>query len=247
MAHTKGNYILEKQSDLYSIEGGNLEILKVFVSPDTTPFAEAGKMVYTKGDVSFETHLPDNDGIVTGTLGKIIGAGKRLMAGESLFFTYYKGSGEVGFAGTVPGRIAPIGLQEGTIIAQRDAFMAALGNINVSVAFQKRLSSIFFGGEGFVLEKISGTGVAFLQVAGDLLSFNLQPGESIRVETGAAVAWDKSVQFNIEIIKSLKSAIFGGEGLFFTTLTGPGTVIVQTITASKLGRELCKPFMEKKR
>ena len=167
------------------------------------------------------------------------------MAGESLFFTYYKGSGEVGFAGTVPGRIAPIGFQEGTVVAQRDAFMAAIGNVSISVAFQKRLGSIFFGGEGFVLEKISGSGVAFLQVAGDLLSFNLQAGETIRVETGAAVAWDKSVQFSIEVIRSLKSAVFGGEGLFFTTLTGPGTVIVQTIILSKLRHELCGPLIKK--
>jgi len=238
-------YILERQSDLYSIEGGNLEILKISVTQQVTPFAEAGKMVYTTGDVDFETHLPENRGIVGGMLGKIVGAGKRLMAGESLFFTYFKGYGEVGFAGTVPGRILPVGLSENTVLTQKDAFIAAVGDVNISVAFQKRVGAILFGGEGFILEKISGDGIAFIQVAGDLLSFDLNAGETMRVDTGSAVAWDDSVTYSVEVISSVKSALFGGEGLFFTTLTGPGTVIVQTMTTSKLRRELCTPIIKK--
>ena len=238
-------YILERQSDIYSIEGGNLEVLKIPVTQQVTPFAEAGKMVYTTGDVSFETHLPDNKGITGGMLGKIVGAGKRLMAGESLFFTYFRGHGEVGFAGSVPGRILPIGLNGNTVLAQRDAFIAAVGDVGISVAFQKRVGAILFGGEGFILEKISGDGIAFIQVAGDLLSFDLSAGETMRVDTGSAVAWDDSVIYSIEVIRSVKSALFGGEGLFFTTLTGPGTVIVQTMTTSKLRQELCAPIMKK--
>ncbi|MBN2569805.1 MAG: AIM24 family protein [Deltaproteobacteria bacterium] len=238
-------YILQKQGELYSIEGGNFEILKIPVTHQVTPFAEAGKMAYIAGDVNFETHLPDNKGVVGGMLGKIVGAGKRLMAGESLFFTYFKGHGEVGFSGTVPGRIMPIGLNGGTVIAQRDAFIAAVGDVGISVAFQKRVGAILFGGEGFILEKISGSGIAFIQVAGDLLSFDLRAGETMRVDTGSAVAWDDSVTYSVEVISSVKSALFGGEGLFFTTLTGPGKVIVQTMTVSKLRQELCTPILKK--
>ena len=167
-----------------------------------------------------------------------MGAGKRLLAGESLFWTYFEGEGEVGFAGDFPGRIMPIGLDNTAILAQRDAFIAGIGNIDISVALQKRIGGALFGGEGLILERISGQGVVFIHAGGDMVSFDLAPGETLRVDTGSVVAWDESVVYDVQFVGSIKSALSGGEGIFLTTLTGPGTVIVQTMTLSKLRRQI---------
>ncbi|MGD9505140.1 MAG: AIM24 family protein [Syntrophobacteraceae bacterium] len=230
--------VLERSTKAYEIVGDNLEMLKVAINPQFKLFAEAGKMIYARGAVDMESRMPEQDSAGGGIFGKLVGAGKRLMAGESLFFTYFTGVGEVGFAGDFPGRILPIGMTGNTILAQRDAFIAAIGNINVSIALQKRLGGGLFGGEGFILEKLSGDGVLFIHAGGDLFRFDLAPGETMRVETGSVVAWDESVTYDVQMMSSIKSALFGGEGLFLTTLTGPGSVIVQTMTLAKLRRQI---------
>ena len=227
--------ILNRNTEVYSIVGDNLEMLKLKVSPKYQVFAEAGKMIYIRGNVSMESRMPDGD---KGLLGKLMGAGKRLLAGESLFWTYFEVEGEVGFAGDFPGRIMPIGLDNTAILAQRDAFIAGIGNIDISVALQKRIGGALFGGEGLILERISGQGVVFIHAGGDMVSFDLAPGETLRVDTGSVVAWDESVVYDVQFVGSIKSALFGGEGIFLTTLTGPGTVIVQTMTLSKLRRQI---------
>ena len=228
--------IMDRKTNFYEIIGDNLEMLTVKVDGNFKLFAEAGKMIYTRGSVRMESRMPEKEG--TGFLGKLMGAGKRALAGESLFFTYYEGQGEVGFAGDFPGRIMAIGLENESILAQRDAFIAAIGDIEISVALQKRIGGALFGGEGFILEKITGDGVAFIHAGGDLFSFDIQAGESIQVDTGSVVAWDEGVAYDIQTVSSIRSALFGGEGIFMTNLTGPGQAIVQTMTLSKLRRQI---------
>lgn len=229
--------ILERRTKAYEIQGDNLEMLKVVVDPQFNVFAEAGKMIYVRGNVQMDSRMPEAGG-TGGFLGKVMGAGKRMLAGESLFFTHFEGQGEAGFAGDFPGRILPVGLQNHSILAQRDAFIAAIGKVDISIALQKRIGGALFGGEGFILEEISGDGVVFIHAGGDLFSFDLEPGETIQIDTGSVVAWDSTVQYDVQMMGSVKSALFGGEGLFLTTLTGPGTVVVQTMTLSKLRRQI---------
>jgi uncharacterized protein (TIGR00266 family) len=228
--------ILDRKTNFYEIIGDNLEMLRVKVVDDYKLFAEAGKMIFTRGNVQMNCRMPEKGG--SGLMGKLMGAGKRALAGESLFFTYYEGQGEVGFAGDFPGRILAVGLEDESILAQRDAFIAAIGNIDVSIAFQKRIGGGLFGGEGFILEKISGDGVVFIHAGGDLFNFNLQPGETLLVDTGSVVAWDEEVTYDVQTVGNVRSAIFGGEGLFLTRLTGPGQVIIQTMTLAKLRRQI---------
>ncbi|PIU31162.1 MAG: TIGR00266 family protein [Syntrophobacteraceae bacterium CG07_land_8_20_14_0_80_61_8] len=229
--------ILERKTRAYEIQGDNLEILKVCVDSQLSVFAEAGKMIYVRGNVRMDSRMPETAS-GGGFLGKVMGAGKRMLAGESLFSTHYEGQGEVGFAGDFPGRILAIGLSNQSILAQRDAFIAAMGNVDISIAVQKRIGGALFGGEGFILEKLSGDGLVFIHAGGDLFSFDLAPNETIRVDTGSAVAWDASVQYDVRMMSSVRSALFGGEGLFLTTLTGPGTVVLQTMTLAKLRRQI---------
>jgi uncharacterized protein (TIGR00266 family) len=236
--------ILDRNTKVYSIVGDNLEMLKVKINPKYQVFAEAGKMIYIRGDVSMESRMPDGN---KGLLGKLMGAGKRFLAGESLFWTYFEGKGEVGFAGDFPGRIIPIGLENTAILAQRDAFVAGIGDIDISIALQKRIKGAFWGGEGLILEKIAGQGVVFIHAGGELVSFDLTPGETIQVDTGSAVAWDESVVYDVRRVKSLKTALFGGEGIFLTSLTGPGTVIIQTMTLSKLRCQIGQTSSESKK
>ncbi len=227
--------ILPRKTELYEIVGDNLEMLKIKVQGQPV-FAEAGKMIYLKGRVNMETRMSTSKD--KGFFGKILEAGKRMLAGESLFLTYFTGSGEVGFAGDFPGRILPVELQGESILAQKDAFLAGIGNIEISIALQKRIGGALFGGEGFIVEKLSGRGIVFLHAGGDLVSFELAPGEVLRVDTGCSVAWDERVTYDIQFVGGIKTTIFGGEGLFLNTLTGPGTVIIQTMPLSKLRRQL---------
>jgi uncharacterized protein (TIGR00266 family) len=228
---------LNRKLDFYEIVGDNLEMLKVKVNGQFTLFAEAGKMIYTRGNVRMESRMPEEKG-GGGLLGKLMGTGKRMLAGESLFFTYYEGEGEIGFAGDFPGRIVALGLENQTILAQRDAFIAAIGDVDISIALQKRIGGALFGGEGFILEKISGDGIVFIHAGGDLFAFDLAAGETMLVDTGSVVAWDEEVTYDVQTAGSIRSALFGGEGLFLTTLTGPGHVIVQTMTLSKMRRQI---------
>ncbi len=227
--------VLERQTKVYEIIGDNLEMLKVKVGRHPV-FAEAGKMVYLRGPVQMESRMSTSKD--KGFVGKIVSAGKRMLAGESLFLTFFEGEGEVGFAGDFPGRILPIGLSQEAILAQKDAFLAAIGEIDLSIALQKRIGGALFGGEGFIVERLSGDGVVFIHAGGDLVTFELAPGETIRVDTGCVVAWDESVSYDVQFVGGIKTALFGGEGLFLTTLTGPGTVVIQTMTLSKLRRQL---------
>jgi uncharacterized protein (TIGR00266 family) len=180
---------------------------------------------------------------MTGTsLGsRILGALKRKLMGESLFWTYFRsdGPGEVGFAGSYPGRVQPFDLAAGqSVIVQRDAFLCAQHTVQVNIEFVKRIGAGFFGGEGFILERLTGPGTALIHGGGDFVEFDLKAGETLQVDTGCVVGFDASVEYDVQLAGGIKTMMFGGEGLFLATLTGPGRVIVQSMTLAKLRREL---------
>jgi len=220
----------------YTIQGDNLQVVRVRLKPGQEIYAEAGKMVYKTANVQWETRMTGN------SLGqKIWGALKRTMSGESLFMTYFRttGEGEVGFAGNYPGRVDTFQLAPGqSVLAQRDTFIMAETTVTLSVALVKKIGAGIFGGEGFILQKLTGPGTVFIHGGGDFINFDLKPGESLQVDTGCIVAFDESVSYDIQFVGGIKTAIFGGEGLFLATLTGPGRVIVQSMTLEKLRREL---------
>lgn len=220
----------------YTIQGDNLQIARVRLKAGQEVYAEAGKMLYKTPSISWETRM-SGEGIGQ----KIWGALKRKLMGESLFMTYFRASadGEVGFAGSYPGRIQPFDLTPGqTVLVQRDSFLFAQTTVQLNIALVKRLGAGFFGGEGFILQRLTGPGSVFIHGGGDFVEFTLRPGEVLQVDTGCIVAFDESVGYDIQFVGGIKTAIFGGEGLFLATLTGPGRVIVQSMTLEKLRREL---------
>jgi len=220
----------------YTIQGDNLQVIRIRLQPGQELYAEAGKMVYKQPQVAWETRMSGE------TLGeKLLGALKRKLMGESLFLTYFRASmpGEVGFAGSYPGRVQAFELKPGqTIFVQRDAFVVAQSSIQLNIALVKRLGAGFFGGEGFILEQLTGPGTVFIHAGGDFVEFTLAAGESLQIDTGCIVAFDETVDYDIQLAGGIRTALFGGEGLFLATLTGPGRVIVQSLTLQKMRREL---------
>ncbi len=221
----------------YDIEGHNLQIARVHLQPGQEIYAEAGKMIYKSVNVDWATR-------VTGqSIGqKIIGAIKRKLMGESLFFTYFQATnvaGEVGFAGHYPGKIQVFELTPGqTIMVQRDGFLFAQASVTLDIAMVRRLGAGLLGGEGFILQKLTGPGAVFIHAGGDHVDFTLKPGEILQVQTGHLVAFEPTVNYDVQMVGSIRTAIFGGEGLFLTTLTGPGRVILQSLTLERLRHEL---------
>jgi len=220
----------------YTIQGDNLQVARVRLKPGQEIYAEAGKMIYKTANVQWETRMSG------GTLGdKIWGAVKRKLIGESLFMTYFRASsdGEVGFAGGYPGRIQVFELAAGqSVMVQRDGFLFAETTVQLNVALVKKLGAGFFGGEGFILERLTGPGTVFVHGGVDFVEFTLKPAEVLQVDTGCLVAFDEGVDYDIQLAGGIRTAIFGGEGLFLATLTGPGRVIIQSMTLEKMRREL---------
>lgn len=220
----------------YTIQGDNLQVARVRLKPGQEIYAEAGKMLYKTAGVNWESRMSGE------SLGeKIWGALKRKVMGESLFMTYFRApaGGEVGFAGSYPGRIQVFDLAAGqSVLVQRDSFLFAQTTVQLNVALVKRLGAGFFGGEGFILERLTGPGTVFIHGGGDFVEFTLAPAEVLQVDTGCIVAFDEGVDYDIQLAGGIKTAIFGGEGLFLATLRGPGRVIVQSMTLEKMRREL---------
>ena len=221
----------------YTVEGDNLQVARLKLRPGQEIYAEAGKMVYKTANVEWQSRMSGE------SIGqKLLGVLRRTVTGESLFLTYFRalnGQGEVGFAGDYPGRLQPIELQAGqSVLVQRDSFVCAETSVQFTIQFTKRLGAGFFGGEGFILEKFTGPGTVFIHGGGDFVHFNLSPGEVLQVDTGCIVGFDETVDYDIQFAGGIKTALFGGEGLFLATLRGPGKAIVQTMTLSKLRREL---------
>jgi uncharacterized protein (TIGR00266 family) len=236
-AASEGNWTPAPPEPLdYSIVGDNLQIARVRLKDGQEVYAEAGRMVYKTANVAWDTRMTGQS-----LTDKILGALRRTVTGESLFVTYFRaaGEGEVGFAGSYPGRIQAFDLAAGqSILAQRDAFLFAQPAVQFNIALVKKLGAGFFGGEGFILEKFTGPGLVFIHAGGDFVEFTLNPGETLQVETGCIVAFDESVNYDIQFVGGIRTAIFGGEGLFLATLTGPGRVILQSMTLQKMRREL---------
>jgi uncharacterized protein (TIGR00266 family) len=220
----------------YTIQGDNLQVIRIRLKPGQELYAEAGKMIYKQPQVAWETRMSGN------SLGeKLMGAVKRKLMGESLFLTYFRSnvSGEVGFAGSYPGRIQPFTLAPGqSVMVQRDGFLVAQSTVQLNLALVRKLGTGFFGGEGFILEKLTGPGTVFIHAGGDFIEFDLPANEVLQVDTGSLVAFDETVDYNIEMVGGIRTALFGGEGLFLATLRGPGRVIVQSMTLAKMRREL---------
>ena len=223
----------------YRLIGDDLQAVVVTLDPQEAVIAEAGGMMYMQDDIRMMTTLDaNNQG--GGLLGKLLGAGKRILSGESFFITVFANEGrqrrDVAFAAPFPGKILAVDLMEwgGTIMAQKDSFLCAARGIDIDIAFTRRIGAGFFGGEGFILQRLTGDGLAFLHASGTLATIDLQAGESLRVDTGCLVAFQPSVNYDIQMVPGVKTALFGGEGLFFVKLTGPGRVILQTLPFSRL-------------
>jgi len=190
--------------------------------------------------IEMETIFGDGSKNDEGVMGKIFGAGKRLVTGESLFMTAFTNTGagkkQVSFAAPYPGKIIALDLQElgGKMICQKDAFLAAAKGVQVGIEFQRKLGAGFFGGEGFIMQKLEGDGMAFIHAGGTLIQKELKAGEKLRVDTGCLVAFTPSINYSVEMVKGIKTALFGGEGLFFATLEGPGDVLIQSLPFSRL-------------
>lgn len=221
----------------YEIHGDNLEIVRVRLEPGDEIVAEAGKMIYKMPQVDWRTTMRGK-----GIGRKLLGGLKRKLTGESLFLTHFScrsGAGEVGFAGDFPGRVRPVHLgAHQSVLVQRGGFVAAEATVQLDIALAKRLRAGFFGGEGFILQRLRGPGIAFVHAGGDFVEFNLGDGEMLQVDTGSLVCFDDTVDYDISLAGGIATSLFGGEGLFLATLKGPGNVVLQTLTLNKLRREL---------
>lgn len=224
----------------YTVFGDDMQYVEVELDPQEAAVAEAGAMMYMEDGIEMETVFGDGSQQNAGFFGSLMGAGKRLLTGESLFMTVFQNRGagkkKVAFAAPIPGKIVAVHLTEigGELIAQKDSFLCAAKGVSVGIAFQKRIGVGLFGGEGFIMQRLQGDGWAFVNAGGTLLQRDLSPGEILRVDTGCIVAFQPSVEYDIQRAGKIKSMLFGGEGLFFATLRGPGRVWLQSLPFSRL-------------
>jgi uncharacterized protein (TIGR00266 family) len=220
----------------HEIIGDDMQALVITLSPGEVVRAEAGALMYMTDTIDMQAKM---DG---GLLG---GLKRKFLAGESLFITYFRGTapgGKLAFAGPYPGKIIHMPLAGQQMLCQRDAFLCAIGDIDLSIAFTKRLGAGFFGGEGFILQKMEGTGDLFIHSGGTIVAMELRQGERLRVDTGCLVALDPSVDYDIERVGGISTSLFGGEGLFFASLTGPGRVWLQTLPFSRLAERIHQAY-----
>ncbi len=231
----------------YHIHGEDLQFVEVELDPGESTIAEAGGMMYMTPGIQMETIFGDgSQQQKSGIMGALLGAGKRLLTGESLFMTVFTNTGpgihRVAFAAPYPGRILAMDLSTlgGELICQKDSFLAAAKGISVGIAFQRKIGAGLFGGEGFIMQRLQGDGWCFIHAGGMLHTLDLTPGEVLRVDTGCLVAMQPSVNYDIQFVGKVKTAFFGGEGLFFATLTGPGRVWLQSLPLSRLADRIYK-------
>ncbi|PEK99566.1 TIGR00266 family protein [Bacillus sp. AFS017336] len=228
----------------YKIHGHDMQFVQVELDPNETVVAEAGAMMMMDDGIELETIFGDGSQQSGGLFGKLVGAGKRLVTGESLFMTSFTNRTSslktVSFSSPYPGTIIPLDLHEygNKIICQKDSFLAAAKGTSVGIEFRKKLSTGLFGGEGFIMQKLEGDGLAFLHAGGSIYTKTLQPGEKIKIDTGCIVGFTGNVNYEIEYVGNVKTALFGGEGLFFATLQGPGTIWVQSLTLARLASRI---------
>lgn len=229
----------------YEIIGGEMQVVEVELDPGETVIAEAGAMNYMDVEIGYEAKMGDGSEPSQGMMGKLMSVGKRVLTGESIFMTHFTNQGagkrRVAFAAPYPGKIMPLDLSTigGGITCQKDAFLCAALGTKVTIAFQKQLGAGFFGGEGFILQRLEGDGRAFIHACGTIVQKQLQ-GESLLVDTGCLVAFTDGINYDIQRAGGLKSMVFGGEGLFLARLSGTGTVLLQTLPFSRLADRIIR-------
>ena len=219
----------------YTITGDNLQFVNIQIEPGEEISAVGGAMRYMTSNVVMDAKM--EGGVMKGL--------KRMVSGSTLFLAKFHsegGSGIVGFGGDAPGKIMDLDISKGTWLVQKSGFLCSQQGVDLDIAFQKKLGSMFFGGEGLIIEKLSGNGIAFIAACGDFNVVDLKPGEQYKVSTGNVVAWEESVKYDIQSAGNLKTSVFGGEGFFVTTLTGPGKIVLQSMTLGHLALALA-PYM----
>jgi len=232
----------------YEIFGHEMQFVEIELDPGESTVAEAGSMMYMADGIQMETIFGDGsaESQSGGVFDKMLGAGKRLITGEGLFTTMFthhgQGKGKVAFSSPYPGKIIPLDLQKynNRLICQKDAFLCAAKGVSIGIAFQKKIGAGFFGGEGFIMQKLDGDGLVFIHAGGTIIEKELAAGDSLRVDTGCLVALTKTVNYDVEFVGNVKSAIFGGEGFFFASLKGPGHVWLQSLPFSRLAGHIWK-------
>lgn len=229
----------------YRIYGEEMQYVEVELDPNETAVAESGSFMMMDDGVQMATIFGDGSKQQTGGfLGKLVSAGKRVLTGESLFMTTFTnlahGKKRVSFASPYPGKIIPLDLMQlgGRVICQKDAFLCAAKGVSVGIALQRKLGTGIFGGEGFIMQKLEGDGMAFVHAGGHVFERELQPGETLKLDTGCVVAYTQTIDFDIQFVGGIRNTIFGGEGLFFATLRGPGKVWIQTLPISRLASRI---------
>jgi uncharacterized protein (TIGR00266 family) len=224
----------------YEIKGSEMQFVEVELDPGEAAVGEAGSMMFMDAGIAMDTVFGDGSANQGGLFGKLLGAGKRLVTGESLFTTVYtnntNGKRRVAFAAPYPGKIMAMDLKAlgGMLICQKDAFLCAARGVSLGIFLQKKLGVGFFGGEGFIMQKLEGDGLAFVHAGGTIVKRELQAGETLFIDTGCIVALTQGVNFEIQFVGKIKTALFGGEGLFFAKCTGPGTIWLQSLPFSRL-------------
>jgi uncharacterized protein (TIGR00266 family) len=226
----------------FKIVGEELQFVEVELDPGESAVAEAGAMMYMTDGIEMNTVFGDgsSQGATSGIVDKLLGAGKRLLTGESLFMTVFTNTGRgkqhVAFAAPYAGRIVAMDLSSlgYSLVCQKDSFLCAARGVSIGIAFQRKIGVGLFGGEGFIMQKLEGDGLCFVHAGGTIQSFDLEAGRTLRVDTGCIVALQTSVSYDIQYVGKIKSALFGGEGLFYATLTGPGRVWLQSLPFSRL-------------
>ena len=228
----------------FQIFGDDMQLIEIELDPQESVIAEAGAMTMMSEAIEMQTVFGDGSSQEEGLMSKLLGAGKRLLTGEGLFMTVFTNNGQgkqhVSFAAPYPGKIIPMDLSKlsGKIICQKDSFLCAAKGVSVGMEFTKKLGAGFFGGEGFILQKLEGDGLAFVHAGGTVIEKELKAGEVLRVDTGCLVAMTREVEYDIQMVKGVKSMLFGGEGLFFAVLKGPGKVWIQSLPLSRLANRI---------
>jgi uncharacterized protein (TIGR00266 family) len=228
----------------YRIYGEEIQIVEIELDPQETAVAESGSFMMMDHEIQMQTMFGDGSQSNQGILGKLMSAGKRMLTGESLFMTAFTNTGQgkkrVSFAAPYPGKIIPmdLSLMGGKVICQKDAFLCAAKGVSIGIEWQRKLGTGIFGGEGFIMEKLEGDGMAFVHAGGLVLEKQLLPGQVLKIDTGCLVAYTAGVDFDVEFVRGIKNMVFGGEGLFFATLRGPGTVWVQSLPISRLASRI---------
>ncbi|TAH36911.1 MAG: TIGR00266 family protein [Planctomycetota bacterium] len=236
----------------FRIHGDDMQFIEVDLDPGETVIAEAGSMMFMSDGIRMETVFGDPSQPQQDFFGKLLSAGKRVLTGESLFMTTFTAGGPrretIAFAAPYPGKIVEFDLRElgGELLCQKDSFLCAAKGVTIGIAFTKRFGAGLFGGEGFILQRLAGDGLAFMNAGGMVLRRTLAPGERLRVDTGCIVGFQPSVDYDIQFVGGFKNTLFGGEGLFFATLRGPGDIWLQSLPFSRLAGRIARAVLFRK-